>query len=116
MHLVSVQPVTACSRDGRQKCGTGRAEARALQPAQMSRGACARARVCTRGCAQWRAREKVTLDRTRRGGVVAIKEATSETVSLDALFLAAVPRAPRSRAALAAERSVRDCAAGRRWG
>ena len=52
--------------------------------------------MCTRGRAQWRAREKVTIDRTRRGGVVAIKEATSETVSLDALLLAAVPFAPCS--------------------
>ena len=95
LHLASAQPATACSHDGRQRCGTGRAEARALQPAQMSRGVCACARVCTRGRARWRAREKVTLDRTRRGGVVAIKEAKSETVSLGALLLAAVPRARR---------------------
>ena len=47
LHLASAQPATACSRDGMQKCGTGRAEARALQPAQIPRGACARARVCT---------------------------------------------------------------------
>jgi hypothetical protein len=55
-----------------------------------------RVHACAREGAHNGAREKVTPDRTRRGGVVAIKEATSETVSLDALLLAAVPRAPCS--------------------
>ncbi len=53
-----------------------------------------RVHACAREGARSGAREKVTLDRTRRGGVVAIKEAKSETVSLGALLLAAVPCAP----------------------
>jgi hypothetical protein len=56
-----------------------------------------RVHVCAREVARSGAREKVTLDRTRRGGVVAIKEAKSETVSLGALLLAAVPHARRAR-------------------
>jgi hypothetical protein len=65
----------------------------------MRRAVRVRLRVCAREGARNGARKKVPLYRTRRSVVVvlvAIKEATSETVSLDALLLAAVPRAPCS--------------------
>ncbi len=65
----------------------------------MRRAVRVRLRLCAREGARNGARKKVPLYRTRRSVVVvlvAIKEATSETVSLDALLLASVPRAPCS--------------------
>ena len=61
----------------------------------MTRVACVRARVYARGRALWRAQDGDA--RTHEGGGgVEIKVAASETVSLDALLLAAVLRAPCS--------------------
>jgi hypothetical protein len=75
-----------------------------------------RVHACAREGALNGAREKETLDRTRRGGVVAIKEATSETVSLDALLLAAVPRAPCWTQMRQPRERKRECGAPRRRG
>ncbi len=55
----------------------------------------ARARARAHKEASKCALEKVTLDDMRRSGFVAVEEATSGTVSLTALFLAAMLRAPR---------------------
>ncbi len=59
------------------------------------RAARARVRARTRKGALKCTREKVTLDGTRRSGIVAVEEATSETVSLTALLISAVPCMPR---------------------
>jgi hypothetical protein len=93
------------SRRPRARATEGRSVARgAPRRERCSLRRCRAVRVhvhaCAREGARSGAREKVTLDRTRRGGVVEIMEVKSETVSLGALLLAAVPRA---RAVLAAD-------------